>query len=286
MAGGDGEGATQFHDYEGGGMGEGEGSKDVSDKIENEDQVGKCESQISIFNSSAPPSSPWSCLPQVEDTFREGEEKEEQQDKEKIKAEDNAIEMSEDFDGQMHDGDEGEQGWNKSRRQAVLLWISLRLPAELAARLSGEDDDDSSKEDEQEDELDKKMGDLGDGQTETLDERLWGDKEDEEEEEEASEKEEESGQGMDQVEEPDLQGEHLQNILWGWFLVRVCVSCSQGQSELVAKDDNLHAADPNKDKRTEDKDQDMDTEEKEKINEQGDQVTFIASPQLRSWWRS
>lgn len=39
MAGGDGEGATEFHDYEGGGIGEGEGSKDVSDKIENEDQV-------------------------------------------------------------------------------------------------------------------------------------------------------------------------------------------------------------------------------------------------------
>jgi len=36
---GDGEGSTQFHDYEGGGIGEGEGDKDVSDKIENEDQV-------------------------------------------------------------------------------------------------------------------------------------------------------------------------------------------------------------------------------------------------------
>lgn len=39
MAGGDGEGAAEFHEYEGGGIGEGEGSKDVSDKIENEDQV-------------------------------------------------------------------------------------------------------------------------------------------------------------------------------------------------------------------------------------------------------
>lgn len=35
-----GEGATQFHDYEGGGIGDGEGMKDVSDKIENEEQVG------------------------------------------------------------------------------------------------------------------------------------------------------------------------------------------------------------------------------------------------------
>ncbi|XP_041660686.1 midasin isoform X2 [Cheilinus undulatus] len=187
MAGGDGEGATEFHDYEGGGIGEGEGTKDVSDKIENEDQV--------------------------EDTFQEGQEKEEQQEKGNIKAEDNAIEMSEDFDGQMHDGDENEQ----------------------------DEDDDSSKEDEEE--LDKKMGDLGDGQTETLDERMWGD--DEDDEEEGSDKEEESGQGMD-----------------------------QGESELVAKDDNLDAADPNKEKKNQDKDEQMDEEEREKINEQGDQREF------------
>lgn len=37
--GGDGEGATQFHDYEDGGIGEGEGVKDISDKIENEEQA-------------------------------------------------------------------------------------------------------------------------------------------------------------------------------------------------------------------------------------------------------
>lgn len=36
---GDGEGAEEFHNYEGGGIGEGKGTKDVSDKIENEDQV-------------------------------------------------------------------------------------------------------------------------------------------------------------------------------------------------------------------------------------------------------
>lgn len=39
------------------------------------------------------------------------------------------------------------------------------------------------------------MGDLGEGQTDTLDEKMWGD----DEEEEGSDKEEESGQGMDQV---------------------------------------------------------------------------------------
>uniref|UniRef100_A0A8D3BW26 Midasin n=1 Tax=Scophthalmus maximus TaxID=52904 RepID=A0A8D3BW26_SCOMX len=177
MAGGDGEGSTEFHDYEGGGIGEGEGAKDVSDKIENEDQV--------------------------EDTLQEGQEKEEEPDKGNIKAEDNAIEMSEDFDGQMQDGDENEP--------------------------------------EDQEELDKKMGDLGEGQTDTLDERMWGDDEDDQGEE-GSDKEEESGQGMD-----------------------------QGESELVAKDDNLDAADPNKDKKSQDKDEQMGEEEKEKINEEFDE---------------
>ncbi|KAF3702507.1 Midasin Dynein-related AAA-ATPase MDN1 MIDAS-containing protein [Channa argus] len=187
MAGGDGEGATEFHNYEGGGIGEGEGNKDVSEKIENEDQV--------------------------EDTFQEGQEKEEQQDKGNINAEDNAIEMSEDFDGQMHDGE------NK--------------PGE---------DDESDKEDEEE--LDKKMGNLGEGQTETLDERMWGDDHDDEQEE-GSDNEEESGQGMD-----------------------------MGESKLVAKDDNLDAADPNKDNKTQDKEEHMDDKEEEKIHEQADERQF------------
>lgn len=42
------------------------------------------------------------------------------------------------------------------------------------------------------------MGDLGEGQTDTLDERMWGDDEDDGEDE-GSDKEEESGQGMDEV---------------------------------------------------------------------------------------
>lgn len=208
----------------------------------------------------------------MEDTFREGQEKEEQQDKEKIKAEDNAIEMSEDFDGQMHDGEEREPGRNGCALPAP-VWIWTFRLNQSHAHLSGKDDDDDDSSDEEEDELDKKMGDLGDGQTDTLDERLWGGEEDEEDEE-ASEKEEESGQGMDQVQR-DIQGEHHR-----WVVVlcplNTCATWFQGESELVAKDDNLDAADPNKDEKTKDKDQQMDTEEKEKINEQGDQVTFIA----------
>lgn len=34
-----GEGVIEFYDFEGGGIGEGEGMKDVSDQIENEEQV-------------------------------------------------------------------------------------------------------------------------------------------------------------------------------------------------------------------------------------------------------
>ncbi|XP_037836777.1 midasin isoform X2 [Kryptolebias marmoratus] len=178
-----GDGATEFHDFENGGIGEGDGTKDVSDKIESEDQV--------------------------EDTFQEGQVNEDDQDKGNVKPEDDAIEMSEDFNGQMHDGDENEAG----------------------------DNEESCEEDEED--LDKKMGDLGQGQTDVLDERMWGD-----DDEEAG-SEEESGQGMD-----------------------------QGESELVAKDDNLDTVDSNEDKKKQDKDEQMCEDEKEKIHEQGDEREF------------
>ncbi|XP_043076462.1 midasin [Puntigrus tetrazona] len=148
----------------------------------------------------------------VEDTFQEGQDKEEEeQNKQDIKEEDNAIEMSDDFDGKMHDGTDHEPG---------------------------EDEEDSDKEEDEE--LDKKMGDLGDGQTDTLDERMWGDDEDDVD----SDKEEESGPGMD-----------------------------QGESELVAKDDNTDAGESNKDK-NQDKNHPNDEEEKEKIHEQLDEREF------------
>ncbi|XP_077366934.1 midasin isoform X3 [Festucalex cinctus] len=183
---GEGEGATEFHDYEGGGIGQGEGTKDVSNTIENEDQL--------------------------EDTFAEGQEKEHQDDN-KIKAEDNAVEMSEDFDGQTHDGDEHD-----------------------------DDGDESDKESDQE-ELDKKMGDLGDGQTDTLDERMWGEGDEDDDDEGGSDKEEESGRGMD-----------------------------QGESVLAAKQDNLDATEPNKN--NEKQNNEDQAGEKDKINEQGDEREF------------
>uniref|UniRef100_A0A452IL58 Midasin n=1 Tax=Gopherus agassizii TaxID=38772 RepID=A0A452IL58_9SAUR len=190
-----GEGATEFHDYEGGGIGDGEGKKDVSDKIENEDQV--------------------------EDTYQKGQEKEEEDPDTKpdIEGEDNAIEMSEDFEGKMHDGEQ--------------------------------DKKDSDKSDEDE-ELDKQMGNLGDAEADKLDERLWGDDDDDDDEEDNdndASKTEESGPGMD-----------------------------EGDSELVAKDDNLDAGNKN-DKKKPSKDEEKeeqaeDGENKEKIHEQIDEREY------------
>ncbi|NXE72930.1 MDN1 protein, partial [Cochlearius cochlearius] len=137
-----GEGATQFHDYEDGGIGDGEGKKDVSDKIESEDQA--------------------------KDSFQKGEEKEkeDQDSKPDIEGEDNAIEMSEDFEGKMHDGEQEKK----------------------------ENDEDSGEEEE----LDKQMGNLDNAEADDkLDERLWGD-EDDDDDEDASSKTEETGPGMDE----------------------------------------------------------------------------------------
>ncbi|KAM6126972.1 midasin isoform 3-T3 [Pterocles gutturalis] len=135
-----GEGATQFHDYEDGGIGDGEGKKDVSDKIESEDQA--------------------------KDSFQKGEEKEkeDQDSKPDIEEEDNAIEMSEDFEGKMHDGEHKKK----------------------------ENDENSDEEEE----LDKQMGNLDNAEADDkLDERLW---EDEDDDEDASSKTEETGPGMDE----------------------------------------------------------------------------------------
>lgn len=47
----------------------------------------------------------------------------------------------------------------------------------------------------------------------------------------------------------------------------------QGESELVAKEDNLDTADSNRDKKSQDQDEEQREEETEKIHEQGDEVT-------------
>lgn len=118
--------------------------------------------------------------------------------------------------------------------------LNLNMMTLISHACLGEDEEDSDKEEDEE--LDKKMGDLGDGQTDTLDERMWGDDEDDDDYVD-SDKEEESGPGMD-----------------------------QGESELVAKDDNMDAGESKKDK-SQDKDHPQDEEEKEKIHEQVDEVS-------------
>lgn len=92
------EGATSFKDAEGTGMGAGEGQKDVSDQIENEDQL--------LGNKG-----------DEEEGEKTGEKKKED---EKVKG----VEMEEDFEGEMLDlsedeeqeGDEEEEGDEKEER--------------------------------------------------------------------------------------------------------------------------------------------------------------------------
>ncbi|KAJ7341746.1 hypothetical protein JRQ81_006597 [Phrynocephalus forsythii] len=190
-----GEGGTEFHDYEGGGLGEGEGKKDVSDKIENEDQV--------------------------EDTYQKDQEKdkEDPESKTDLEGEDNAIEMSEDFEGKTYDGEKEK-----------------------------EDDDENSDEDE---DLDKQMGNLGDSEADKLDERLWGDEEEEEEEEDETDNEDnvtETGPGVD-----------------------------EGDSELVAKDDNVDADNKNDKKSPKEDEKEKPAEDgdtREKIHEQIDEREY------------
>ncbi|XP_072178223.1 midasin-like [Diadema setosum] len=147
-----GEGATEFEDIEGGGIGEGEGVKDVSDQIENEDQV--------------------------EDTKTPGKEEKEKEDPNNqpdLEDEEHGIEMSDDFEGKLHDLDSKE----------------------------GDQDQDENQKDEEE-QLDKQMGDVDQPDADKLDERMWGDEEEEEEdgekEQKEQKKEEEFGGGMDEEE--------------------------------------------------------------------------------------
>ncbi|XP_022106838.1 midasin-like isoform X2 [Acanthaster planci] len=157
-----GEGATQFQDIEGGGIGEGEGMKDVSDQIENEEQV--------------------------QDTKKPGEKQDEQDfsNQPDVKDEEQGIEMSEDFQGKLHDAE--------------------------AKDVENSDEDDGDDEHE----MDKQMGEVDQPGADTLDERMWGDKEDDEDEEgKDGKKKEEFGEG---------KGE-------------------EKQTDLVAKDDNKGAAD-------------------------------------------
>ena len=93
------------------------------------------------------------CSPQLHDSRQEGQDKAKpDDDKQQIPDEENAIEMTDDIDGALHDMEPGD-----------------------------ERDESEEEEEENEPELDKKMGDLDGQDNETLDERIWGDSDDEDE---------------------------------------------------------------------------------------------------------
>ncbi|XP_069109146.1 midasin-like [Argopecten irradians] len=144
-----GEGATDFVDIEGGGMGEGEGAKDVSDQIETEDQL--------------------------EDT-RQQNEKKEPENHPDVASEENAIEMSEDFDANAQDLEDVDK------------------------RSDGEEED--GKDDE--DKLDKQMGEVDEQDADKLDDQMWGSDDDQDDDENKEDKKEESGPGAGQEAESQM----------------------------------------------------------------------------------
>jgi MoxR-like ATPase/chorismate-pyruvate lyase len=129
---GDGKGMSFEDDVEGTGMGEGDGKKDVSDQIENEDQLSGLKNE-------------------------EQKDKDEDQEKEKQdKDEDKAIEMTQDFAGEMEDISDDEN-----------------------------EDEDQDDGDERE-ELEREMGECN--EDDVVDEKQWDEKEDEVSGEEKMEK--------------------------------------------------------------------------------------------------
>ncbi|KAK3603576.1 hypothetical protein CHS0354_028005 [Potamilus streckersoni] len=145
-----GEGATQFEDIQGGGIGEGEGMKDVSDQIETEDQL--------------------------EDLKKPGEERQEDSSQQPdIPNEDNAIEMSTEFDGKLHDLEPTSQ----------------------------EEDENTEDSSDKENELDRQMGEVDEKDANKLDEQMWG-SDDEENADDKEESMEEYGQGSGKQSEAEL----------------------------------------------------------------------------------
>jgi len=130
---GDASGMSFEDDVEGTGMGEGDGKKDVSDQIDNEDQLSGLKNEEQKDKNEDPPEKP----PKGED--------------------DKAIEMTQDFEGDMHDISDDDNG----------------------------EDDEEDFEDERE-QLEREMGDTN--EDDVVDEKQWDDKEDEVSGEEKMEK--------------------------------------------------------------------------------------------------
>nr|XP_039270627.1 midasin-like [Styela clava] len=149
------EDMTELGDAEGGGVGDGEGTNNVSDEID-------------------------------ETMLEEAGDKSEEKDNENAEKDGDAVEMSNDFDGEL--GDHVDQ----------------------------KSDNESNQETDDEDEdIEKQMGELGEDEIEDkLDEQFWGSEEEEELNE--SNKKEEKGKGMEKSEselaakDSDLNEEELQ----------------------------------------------------------------------------
>ncbi|XP_076336290.1 midasin isoform X2 [Tachypleus tridentatus] len=83
-----GEGATELKDIEEGGLGEGEGVKDVSEKLESEDQL--------------------------EDAKQQNDEEKKSDNEDNVKEEEHGVEMSDDFDGKVQDIEQNKDEDNDS----------------------------------------------------------------------------------------------------------------------------------------------------------------------------
>ncbi|KAJ8039371.1 Midasin [Holothuria leucospilota] len=183
-----GEGATDFQDIEGGGIDDGEGVKDVSDQIEDEEQV--------------------------QDVHREGEEKEkDNENQDDIKNEENGIEMSEDFEGKMHDmepqeanSDEEDDGVDEDELDKQMGDVDQPDADKLDEKMWGDEDDKEKGEEEEEDK--EKKEELGDGDEEEAESQLvakddnTGDSPDDKNKDKKQEKKEEDSNEME-IPEPN-----------------------------------------------------------------------------------
>lgn len=93
----------------------------------------------------------------LEDAKQEGQEqdKKDENPQQQIPDEENGIEMSDNFEGALHDVEAGEE----------------------------EENEKSEEENEDETDVDKQMGEVDGQDTEKLDEKMWGDSDDEDEKE-------------------------------------------------------------------------------------------------------
>ncbi|XP_037374649.1 midasin [Talpa occidentalis] len=192
------EGATEFHDYEGGGLGDGEGMKDVSDRIENEEQA--------------------------EDTFQKGQEKdkEDPDSKSDTKGEDNAIEMSEDFEGKMHDGELEEQEEDDEKSESEGGDLDKQMgdlngeeADKLDERLWGDDDDEDEEEDDSKTEETGPGVDEEDSELAAKDDNLDAGKsnrdKNQQDKKEAKEEADDDGQGQEKINEQIDEREYDEN---------------------------------------------------------------------------